>query len=175
MDHFHHTSTKGQSRVGPAYARRPFQDPEMCDAHLSSAAMRYDRGGRSLYSGAWHPHVELISILHRGPTIAVFGNHRFRRLAYDGASARVHACSPVLSFPSPVGRMVRLFLRQYPELRTPPLPATHVRIGNRLWMLAWWLPFLNHTHHVRPRVALNDMPSLISYDIVVGFRIALNQ
>jgi len=30
------------------------------------------------------------------------------------------------------GRMVRPRLGHYPELRTPPLPVTHVRIGNRL-------------------------------------------
>ena len=52
-----------------------------------------------------------------------------------------------------LGWMVHPLLRRYPELRTPPLPATRVGMGDRLWTLAWWQPFLCHTRTVRPRVA----------------------
>src|SRR5207245_2307997 len=46
-------------------------------------------------------------------------------------------------------------LRRYPQLRTSPLPVTHVGIGNRLWTLAWvdWFPTISTTHAKRPRIA----------------------
>jgi hypothetical protein len=48
----------------------------------------------------------------------------------DEASSRVHGCSPVRSSPSPVAAGWNSNpWASSPELRTPPLPATHVRSG----------------------------------------------
>ncbi len=60
------------------------------------------------------------------------------------------ACSP---------RMERAPLGFYPELRTPPLPATHVRVGTglkhrpRTTQPTTSPPIRESTHKVRPRVA----------------------
>jgi hypothetical protein len=48
------------------------------------------------------------------------------------ASAGVHSRSPVRSSPRPRSRMERVRFGFFPELRTPQLPAAHVRAGTGL-------------------------------------------
>jgi hypothetical protein len=70
--------------------------------------------------------------LRNGQSLHPAGVFRLAGLKRDEASSRVHLRSPVRSSPCLWPRAERRPLGLFPELRTPPLPATHVRAGTGL-------------------------------------------
>jgi hypothetical protein len=89
-------------------------------------------------AGAWCPisrrrRTDRRSQLSLAAELPLLRHHRFSRLRRpiaNAASSGIHSHSPVRSSPCPVppcsaGSYVRL----HPSLHTPPLPATHGRIG----------------------------------------------
>jgi hypothetical protein len=76
------------------------------------------------------------------------------------ASSDVHVRSPFQSSLSPDSPVSRLLLRQYPWLRTPPLPATPAGIRDRHWTLAG----MPHQHHsIRVSSCRTPPKVLLSY------------
>ena len=131
-----------------------------------STRVRYDRVGCPLYPGDGgalpiggsqsdrHPP------LHNGQSLHPAGAFRLAGPKRDEASSRVHSRSPVRSSPClwPPGGSQTLGL--LPELRTPPLPATHVKVGTDHRTLIRATPSTSveppidaATQPVRPRVA----------------------
>jgi hypothetical protein len=132
-----------------------------------STRVRYDRGGCPLYPGA--------VVSTRATRNEPLGTRRFPtasptallRQPIDRASAvtrhqpRVHSRSPVRSSPRPWLPGWNGGPPAFPELRTLPLPATHVGAGTDHLDTDQDLHHQHHrtskgatTHNVRPRVAL---------------------
>jgi len=95
----------------------------------------------------------------------------------DDASSRGHGWSPCPSSPGPVWRMGRPFLRRYPALRTPPLPATHVGMGDRRRhapdgrLSSATLIQCDLVSHSRCAECLQDMPSSATHAPFVSLEV----
>src|SRR5258708_40303257 len=62
---------------------------------------------------------------------AVLVSHRFRHSGITRPHRGLAHAHPFHLLLLRVGRMARPSLGRYPQLRTPPLPATHVRMSDR--------------------------------------------
>lgn len=118
--------------------------------------MRYTWGGCPLYSGVWCPSQRIArfsDLRQTCPDVCLLTQHCRLGQPTSGNSflTKPHQ-GFTLVHPSrfSLARSVPLAghrLRRYPQLRTSPLPVTHVGIGNRLWTLAWvdWFQPFNHS------------------------------